>query len=140
MWEISSLARKRSTEHGLDTQLCGVLDIWWQTQTKNYTAQDARVARALKFPGTYNAPTFETICLELSVVCQQKQPCCCAPVHKSIQVSHIRPIADYQPTLTDNFASGCFKIGKSQPAPRSPVPRTVCQLRVPAALPAASCS
>lgn len=109
-WEISSLARKRSTEHGLDGPLCGVLDIWWQMQTKNYTAQDARVARVLKFPGTYNAPTFETICLELSVVCQQKQPCCCAPVHKSIHVTHIRPIADYQPALTDNFASGCFKI------------------------------
>lgn len=62
MWEISSLARKRSTEHGLDGQLCGVLDIWWQTQTKNYTAQDAGVARVLKFPGTCNAPTFETIC------------------------------------------------------------------------------
>lgn len=51
---------KRSTEHGLDGQFCGVIDIWWQTETKNCTAQDAKVARALKFPGTYNASTFKT--------------------------------------------------------------------------------
>lgn len=51
---------KRSTEHGLDGQLCGVIDIWWQTETKNCTTQDAKVARALKFPGTSNASTFET--------------------------------------------------------------------------------
>lgn len=60
MWGDICIGWKRSTEHGLDGQFCGVIDIWWQTQTKNCTAQDAKVARALKFPGTYNASTFET--------------------------------------------------------------------------------
>lgn len=60
---------KRSTEHGLDGQLCGVIDIWWQMETKNCTAQDAKVARALKFPGTYNAPTFETTASLLRAKC-----------------------------------------------------------------------
>lgn len=61
MWEISTLAEtKHGTCYGLDGQLCGVIAIWWQTKIKNCTAQDAKVARALKFPGTCNAPTFET--------------------------------------------------------------------------------
>lgn len=60
---------KRSTEHGLDRQFCGVIDIWWQTETKNCTAQDAKVAKALKFPGTYNASTFETTVSLLRAKC-----------------------------------------------------------------------
>lgn len=120
----------------MDGQLWGVIDIWWQTETKNCTAQEAKVARALKFPGTYNAPTFETTASLLRAVLTASSNNSAA-VLQSTQ-SHVSPIADYQPTLTDNFVFG-FKSRKLQLVPQSPIPHMVYQLRVAAALPVASC-
>lgn len=89
----------------MDGQFCGVIDIWWQAETKNCTAQDAKVARALKFPGTYNAPTFETTASLLRAVLSASSNNSAA-VLLSTKSHTLVQITDYQPTRTDNFVFG----------------------------------